>query len=73
MYHLMGRRGPNVAAFPPVGGPALRALSHAGIRSLGELAKWSERDLLELHGMGPKEVRILEEALAAEGRKLRSA
>lgn len=64
---------PNAAAFPPVGGPALRALANAGIRSLGELAKWSERDLLELHGMGPKGVRILKEALAAEGRKLRSA
>lgn len=64
---------PNAAAFPPVGGPALRALANAGIRSLGQLARWSERDLLELHGMGPKGVRILEEALAAEGRKLRSA
>ena len=62
---------PNAGAFPPVGGPALRALARAGIRSLSELAQWSERDLLQLHGMGPKGVRILREALAAQGRRFR--
>ena len=63
---------PNAAAFPPVGGPALRALANAGIRSLDQLAKWSERDLLELHGMGPKGVRLLKEALEAGGRRFRN-
>lgn len=62
---------PNAAAFPPIGGPALRALATAGIRSLGALAKWRERDLLQMHGMGPKGIRMLEEALAAQGRHLR--
>jgi hypothetical protein len=60
---------PNAGAFPPVGGPALRALARAGIRSLSDLSQWSERGLLQLHGMGPKAVRILREALAAEGRQ----
>lgn len=64
---------PNAGAFPPIGGPALRALATAGIRSLAQLTKWSERDLLALHGMGPKGVRMLKEALAAEGRGLRAA
>ncbi len=64
---------PNAGAFPPIGGPALRALDTAGIRSLRELTAWSKRDLLQLHGMGPKGVRMLEEALAAEGRELRGA
>lgn len=63
---------PNAAAFPPVGGPTLRALANAGVRSLGQLTKWRERELLELHGMGPKGVRILKETLAAEGRRLRA-
>jgi hypothetical protein len=58
---------PNAGAFPPVGGPALRALARAGVRSLAELPRWSERDLLQLHGMGPKGVRLLGEALAARG------
>ena len=63
---------PNAAAFPPIGGPALRALANAGIRSLDQLAKWSERDLFELHGMGPKGARMLKEALEAEGRRFRA-
>jgi len=58
---------PNAASFPAVGGPALRALAHAGIRSLRELTEWREQDLLELHGMGPKGVRILKDAMAAQG------
>ncbi len=63
---------PNAAAFPPIGGPALQALATAGIRSLSALAQWSEGDLLQLHGMGPKGVRLLKEALAAQGRRLRA-
>ncbi len=62
---------PNAAAFPPIGGPALRALATAGVQSLDELTKWSERELLALHGMGPKGVRLLKEALAGKGSKLR--
>lgn len=64
---------PNAEAFPPIGGPALRALATAGIRSLSALAQWSERDLLQLHGMGPKGVRLLKAALATQGRSLRGA
>ena len=67
------RTHPNSAAFPPIGGPALRALATAGVSSPAQLAKWSERELLELHGMGPKGVRMLKEALAAEGSHLRDA
>jgi predicted flap endonuclease-1-like 5' DNA nuclease len=64
---------PNATAFPPIGGPALRALATAGIRSLSALAHWSERDLLQLHGMGPKGVRLLKEALVKQGRQLRAS
>ncbi len=62
---------PNAAAFPALSGPALRALATAGIRSLTELERWSERELLEMHGMGPKGMRILTEALASRGTSLR--
>ena len=62
---------PNAAAFPPIGGPALRALATAGVRSLSELVQWNERELSELHGMGPKSVRLLKEALAARRQRLR--
>ena len=59
---------PNRDVFPPgLGGPALRALAHAGIRSLADLARWTERDLARLHGMGPQGVVALREALRAAG------
>lgn len=60
---------PNASAFPTgLSGPALRALAHAGIRSMAQLAKWTEGDVAALHGMGPKGVRMLKQALEAQGR-----
>jgi predicted flap endonuclease-1-like 5' DNA nuclease len=65
---------PNAAAFPAgVGGPVLRALATAGIRSMRALTRWTERDLAALHGMGPKGIRILKDALAEEGLGFREA
>jgi hypothetical protein len=55
------------SSFPRIGAPATRALENAGVRSVAELPNWSERDLLALHGMGPKAVGILRERLASEG------
>lgn len=63
---------PNRAAFPAgMSGPSLRALSIAGVRSMDDLTSWTEGDLGALHGMGPKGVRILRDALAASGRGFR--
>ena len=63
---------PNRAAFPAgLSGPALRALDVAGVRSLGDLTRWTETELLALHGMGAKGVRMLREALAASRRQFR--
>lgn len=55
------------ADFPNIGAPAFRALDGAGIHSLTDLTKYSEDDLLALHGFGPRALRILSEALAAQG------
>lgn len=66
------RTHPNEEAFPRgLSGPALRALATAGIRSMAELARHSKDELAGLHGMGPKGIRMLEEALAATGRRFR--
>jgi Helix-hairpin-helix domain len=63
---------PNRAAFPNgVSGPALRALSAAGVRSVADLAHWSEADLAALHGMGPKALAVLRAALETSGRSFR--
>ncbi|MFF0632644.1 DNA-binding protein [Nocardia sp. NPDC004151] len=50
-----------------VSAPAARALTSAGYQSLDQLAGVPERDLLALHGMGPKAIRVLREALVAQG------
>jgi len=47
--------------------PALRALNDAGVTTLEEAAQHSDKELLALHGMGPKGIRILKEALAERG------
>jgi predicted flap endonuclease-1-like 5' DNA nuclease len=52
---------------PNIGGPATRALAGAGITQLQQLTRWSEADLAKLHGVGPKAVRILREALRERG------
>ena len=47
--------------------PARRALAGAGIVRLEQLTRVSEADVLMLHGMGPKALGQLREALAARG------
>jgi uncharacterized protein YdhG (YjbR/CyaY superfamily) len=58
-----------MAEFPPnIGSPATRAITRAGIVSLTDLAGWSEAELGELHGVGPKAVAILGDALDEAGK-----
>ena len=57
--------------FPNIGQPALRALKGAGVTSLEQLTVWRAVDLDALHGMGPKGVRLLAEALAQAGLSFR--
>lgn len=51
--------------------PAHRALSGAGIKTLEQAAQCTRRQLLALHGFGPKGLRLLEEALRAYGLELK--
>lgn len=54
--------------FPPrMPKPALRALEGAGYTRLDQLTAVTEAELLKLHGMGPKAIGLLREALAARG------
>jgi hypothetical protein len=43
------------------GRPATRALEAAGFRTLADLRGVSERELLGLHGVGPRAIRVLRE------------
>jgi hypothetical protein len=51
-----------------IGRPATQALVGAGISTLTQVAKLSEAELLAMHGVGPKAVRLLGEALDVTGR-----
>ncbi|MDQ0059162.1 DNA-binding protein [Paenibacillus harenae] len=52
---------------PKISSPATRALTAAGYFRLQQFTKVTEADLLKLHGVGPKGIRILKEALKERG------
>ena len=52
---------------PGLSKPARRALAGAGYSRLEQLTEVSEKELLRLHGMGPKALDGLRRALAARG------
>lgn len=56
-----------------IGKTASRELALNGITSLTQVAGRSREELLAIHGVGPKAVRILAEALAARGLAFRHA
>ena len=50
-----------------LGSPAQRALLNVKITTLKQVAKYTESELLELHGMGPSSIPKLRAALRAKG------
>jgi len=53
--------------------PARRALEHEGITTLEKLSSYTEREILQLHGMGPRSMPILRDALLSQGLSFKSA
>jgi uncharacterized protein YdhG (YjbR/CyaY superfamily) len=51
--------------FSSLGAPAQRALKEAGITDLKKLSKYTEDELLHLHGLGPASIPKLKKALAS--------
>ena len=56
---------------PALGAPATRALAAAGITRLPQVAERSEAELAALHGVGPKAIGLLQQALAERGLSFR--
>lgn len=50
-----------------IAAPARRALENAGIKTLKQLSKHSEKEISSLHGMGPNAITKLKVALKKEG------
>jgi ERCC4-type nuclease len=64
-----GKHNRKDAGFPAgVAAPAIRALHDAGFTSLDQLTRVTEAELMGLHGMGPKALKALREALRAAGK-----
>ena len=55
---------------PKISAPAVRALHKAGYTALRQLGDVPRKELAELHGMGPKALAIIEQALAEHGLRL---
>jgi predicted flap endonuclease-1-like 5' DNA nuclease len=56
-----------------IGKTAARELSAHGITTLAQVAAHSKEELLAIHGVGPKAISILGEALAGRGLDYRAA
>ena len=52
---------------PKIGAPATRAVNGMGITRLSQFTKFTEDEIMQLHGMGPKAMGILKKALAEKG------
>jgi len=50
-----------------IGAPARRSLERENIKTLEELSKWSEKEIIKLHGMGPSTIPKLKKALNDNG------
>ncbi|MBL7937970.1 MAG: DUF1801 domain-containing protein [Flavobacteriales bacterium] len=65
--HCESERAPTDGWMAALAAPARRALEGAGIKTLDELTKRSEPELLALHGFGPATLPLLRKALKAAG------
>ena len=60
-------RKPEKGFLSLIAAPARRALEREGITTLQQLAKFSEQEILKLHGMGPGSIPKLRAALQTKG------
>src|SRR5262249_27228191 len=60
-------RKPDVGFLSNLSAPARRALENEGIMTLTKLSKYTENEILRLHGMGPSSVPKLKANLRGEG------
>ena len=56
-----------------IAAPARRALEREGITTLRKLSQWTEREVRQLHGMGPSTLPTLRAALRRAGLTFKEA
>jgi predicted RecB family nuclease len=60
-------RKPDKGFMSLLAAPARRALENAGVTTLKKLARKTEKEITELHGMGPNAISVLRKVLHAHG------
>ncbi|SOC42695.1 RNA polymerase alpha subunit C-terminal domain-containing protein [Ureibacillus acetophenoni] len=58
---------PNSGFLSKLSSPARNALLHDGIDTLQKLSTYTEKEILRIHGMGPKSIPNLKSSLEEEG------
>lgn len=61
------KRKPDSGFLAKLSAPARRALENNGITTLQQLSQFSEKEILQYHGMGPASLPKLKTALEEEG------
>lgn len=69
----MGRDIMKRMDLPKIAAPAMRALASVRVTSVEDLARFSEKEISELHGMGPNALGKLKEAMKAAGVEFKSS
>jgi len=59
-------RKPDSGFLSELSAPARRALEGKGITTLSKLARYSEKEILDLHGMGPSSIPTLRKSLQSK-------
>ncbi|SDY26417.1 hypothetical protein SAMN05421736_101810 [Evansella caseinilytica] len=58
---------PDTGFLSRLSNPARTALEHEGLTSLQKLSTYTEREILQFHGIGPRSMPILRDELQSQG------
>lgn len=64
---MKDKRDDTGTPLPKTSAPATRALAGIGVTTVEHLAEHTEKELLALHGFGPKAIRILRPVMEERG------
>ena len=67
LARLVRKKKPKTGFLSLLSSPARNALQHHGIHTIEELSKYSEKEILKLHGMGYASMPKLRKALEERG------
>ncbi|HZH61804.1 MAG TPA: RNA polymerase alpha subunit C-terminal domain-containing protein [Metabacillus sp.] len=65
-------RKPTIGFLSKLSAPARRALENIGVITVEELAKYSEKEILSLHGIGPYSIPKIRSVLQDKGLALKN-